>query len=110
MLTGTHSSWTNAEAGVRKVSTLGPLFFLIYINDLSNGLIFIPKMLEDYTSSFSIVHDANLAVNNLNNDLIKMGKWSLQWKINFNPDPSKQAQKVSFIRKIKQINHLPPLF
>ena len=109
MLTGTHSSGANAEAGVRKVSILGPLFFLIYINDLSNGSIFIPKLFADYTSSFSIVHDVNLAVNNLNNDLIKMSKWALQWKINFNPDPLKQAQEVSFIRKTKQINH-PPLF
>ena len=33
--------------------------------------------------------------------------WALQWKINFNPDPTKQAQEVIFSRKTKKLPHPP---
>ena len=36
----------------------------------------------------------------LNNDLTKISEWAVKWKINFNPDPSKQAQELLFSRKI----------
>ena len=34
--------------------------------------------------------------------------WGQQWKISFNPDPSKQAQEVIFSRKVNKDYHPPP--
>ena len=45
----------------------------------------------------------------MNNDLKKIGKWAFQWKMNFNPDPTKQAQELIFSRKVQTTNR-PPLF
>ena len=45
---------------------------------------------------------------NPNSDLSKINAWASQWKMNFNPDPKKQAQEVVFSRKIKKTSH-PPL-
>ena len=41
----------------------------------------------------------------LNNDLSKISSWPFQWKMNFNPDSTKQAQKVIFSRKLQNTNH-----
>ena len=68
VLNGKYPSWTNIEAGVPQGSILEPLFFLIYINDLSDNLITNPKLFADDTSLFSIVHDPNATANDLNND------------------------------------------
>ena len=38
----------------------------------------------------------------LNNDLQALSNWAFQWKMQFNPDPIKQAQEVYFSKKIKQ--------
>ena len=108
VLNGQYSSWKNIEAGVPQGSILGPLFFLIYINDLSENLVTNPKLFADDTSLFSIVHDLNSTADNLNQDLAKINDWAYQWKMNFNPDPTKQAQEVIFSRKNKKQIH-PPL-
>ena len=110
VLNGQHSSWINTEVGVSQGSVLGPLFFLIYINDLSDGLTSNHKLLADDTSLFSVVHNINLAANNLNSDLMKISNWTFQWKMRFNPDPNKQTQHVILSRKINEIAHLPLYF
>ena len=84
---------------------MGPLFFLIYINDLSDNLITNPKLFADDTPLVSLVHDPNAAAIDLNNDLAKINDWTNQSKMNFEPDPFKQAQEVLFSRRIKSRNH-----
>ena len=102
---GQYSSWTSIEAGVPQGSILGPLMFFIYINNLSDDLTTNVKLFADDTSLFSIVHNMNTSTTNLNNDLNKIKNWAIQWKMNFNPDPSKQAQEVIFSRKLQKTNH-----
>ena len=45
--------------------------------------------------------------NNLNKDLERISNWATQWKTNFNPDTTKQAQEVIFSRKVKKKVHPP---
>ena len=70
-LNGKTSSWINVHAGVPQGSILGPLLFLIYINDLSDNLTSNAKLFADDTSLFSVVHDVNTSVKELNDDLKK---------------------------------------
>lgn len=53
-------------------SILGPLLFLIYINEYSNDLPSNPKLFADDTSLFRVVKQLAQSVNHLNNDLAKI--------------------------------------
>ena len=109
-LNGQSSSWTNVNGGVPQGSILGPLLFLIYINNLPDDLSSNAKLFADYTSLFSVVHDINASVIKLNSDLKKINDWAFQWKVAFNPDRSYQAQEIIFGRKLKKTTHPPLLF
>ena len=110
VLNGQSSSWAEVSAGVPQGSVLGPLFFLMYINDLSCGLSSTTKLFADDTSLFSVVHDVTQSTNELNDDLEKISNWSYKWKMSFNPDKSKQAQEVIFSRKTQRLIHPPAIF
>ena len=88
-LNGRTSSWQNVFAGVPQGYVLGPLLFLIYINDLPDGLTSMCKIFADDTSLFSKVIDKNNSNSQLNSDLAKISKWAFQWKMSFNPYPNK---------------------
>ena len=46
-----------------------------------------------------MVQDITTSTVSLNNDLTKISEWAVQWKMYFNPDPSKQAQELLFSKK-----------
>ena len=48
---------------------LGPLFFLVYINDLANDLECNIKPLADGTALFTLVQETNAAANDMNHNL-----------------------------------------
>ena len=74
VLNGMESAWGTINAGVPQGSVLGPLLFLVYINDLEKDLKSSVKFFADDTSLFSIVHDPTITAEELNHDLhlIKM--------------------------------------
>ena len=109
VLCGPSSSWINVNAGVPQGSVLGPLLFLIYINDLPEDIVSVSKLFADDTSIFSTVRDITKSSMDLNQDLNTIKKWAFQWKMDFNPDPNKQATEVIFCHKTKPVNH-PPLY
>ena len=75
-LNGQSSSWLSIRADVPQGSVLGPLLFLIYINDLPEGLISEVKLFVDDTSLFSIANYVNTSASTLNSDLLKMQDWT----------------------------------
>ena len=107
LLNGQLSSWSNIETGIPQGSILGPFLFLVYINDLSEGLTTNARLFADDVSLFSVVDNINLSATNLNNDLSRINAWANQWEMTFNPDPNKQVQEVVFSLKTKKTSHLP---
>ena len=99
VLCGQSSTWLDVNAGVPQGSVLGPLLFLIYINDLPENIVSVSKLFADDTSIFSTVMDVARSSVQLNLDLSTVKNWAYQWKMAFNPDPNKQATEVIFSHK-----------
>ena len=98
-LEGVESSWLPVRAGVPQGSILGPLLFLVYINDLLIGIESNARIFADDTSLFKIASNNHESTSVLNNDLVKITQWAHQWKMIFNPDESKQAVEIVFSSK-----------
>ena len=78
LLNGQTSDWETIQAGVPQGSILGPLFFLIYINDLTDNLNSNVKLFADDTSLLSEICDSLETANVLKNDLRKIREWTKQ--------------------------------
>ena len=90
-------------------SVLGPLLFLIYINDLPDNVQSTCKIFADDTSLFSHAFGKCKSQSELSNDLQIISR-AFQWKMQFNPDPDKQAQEVYLLKKSNNENSLPVIF
>ena len=97
-------------AGVPQGSVLGPLFFLIYINDLVDYISSEAKLFADDTSLFTFVYDVDIAANRLNRDLEIISTWAYQWKMQFNPDKNKQTNTSHIFPEKRSHVHLPLFF
>ena len=105
VINGSCSPYQTIESGVPQGSVLGPLLFLIYINDLEKNIKSNIKFFADDTMLFSIVKDTVVSATELNLDLDHIFKWAYQWKMEFNPDTTKQATEVIFSCKRKKTTH-----
>jgi len=83
------SSLIDIEFGVPQGSILGPLLFLIYINDLPNATNFFIRLFADDTFLCSQNDDIKLLENEANNELQKVFSWLASNKLTLNIKKSK---------------------
>ena len=69
VLNGTFPDYFSIESGVPQGSVIGPLLFLVYINDLERNIKSNVKFFADDTMLFSIVKYPEISANDLNHDL-----------------------------------------
>ena len=82
---GIYSEWDKVISGVPQGSVLGPLLFLIFINDIDEGILSKLKKFADDTKLYREIiniSDCNILQNDLNN----LAAWSEEWKMLFNVD------------------------
>ena len=105
MVGGQHSSWGYIRAGVPQGSVLGPLLFLVFINDITSVVNCNIKLFADDTTIYVTVDDPDSAAETLNSNLSAISQWAKQWLITFSP-PKTESMIVT--RK-RNVNH-PDLF
>ena len=82
-LNGTLSRLRNVTSGVPQGSVLGPLLFLVFINDLPDCITSNVKLFADDTKLYNIIRsiiDAEI----LQDDLTGLMEWCRKWKMVFN--------------------------
>ena len=105
ILNGQKSSWKNVLAGVPQRYVLGLSLFLIWRNDLPEGVASLCKIFADDTSLFSKAVNRTHSEAELNKDLELISQWVNQWKMLFNPDPTEQATEVCFSHKRDNVSY-----
>ena len=85
VINGCESTEGKVTSGIPQGSVLGPLLFVIYINDLPRGLKTVAKMFADDTKVY-VRSDTMEGAKNLQEDIDSLQNWSDKWLLRFHPD------------------------
>ena len=80
-----NGSTSNVESvsGVPQGTVLGPLLFLIYINDIEQNLTSKIRLFADDSAIYRNINSPNDA-KSLQNDIFRLQEWAAKWQIKFN--------------------------
>jgi hypothetical protein len=107
-INGETSEWGNINAGVPQGSVLGPLLFLIFINDLTYVINHCKiRLFADDTCLFIEIDDPTLQGDSINQDLESINKWAKKWHVDFSPP---KTEEVIVSRKRNQRIHPVAIF
>ena len=105
VLHSTESSLRSIQAGVPQGSVLGPLLFIIYVNDIAENLLSLTRLYADDSSLYYSASSINDIEGIINHDLTLISNWAKQWLVNFNPS------KTEFLYfSLRNDNTLPKLY
>ena len=86
IIKGKPSVWGYIGAGVSQGSVLGPLLFLVYINDIDDCVDCGIKLYAGDTILHLKFDNTELSANQLNRNLTYMPKWANDWLVKFSPE------------------------
>ena len=84
-LSGTSSNSVYVSSGVPQGTVLGPLMFLLYINDIGDNCSSSIRLFADDTILYSVIENIGSA-NSLQSDLYAVEQWANKWLMQFNPN------------------------
>jgi hypothetical protein len=84
VINGQKSEWLRPNAGVPQGSILGPLLFLVFINDITENIESNINLFADDTSLMEIIENYVESYAKLNRDLDRLSSWANKWLVTFN--------------------------
>ena len=107
LINGEASAWFYINAGVPQGSILGPLLFLIFVNDIVLCVNSEIRLFADDTYLFDMAKDIEPSIAKLNSDLESLNTWSSNWRVSFNPS---KTVYMHVNRRAKNTDHSPLYF
>ena len=108
---GKASEWLPVTSGKPQGSVLGPLLFLIHINDLPDNIISDVYMYADDTKLYREIKTIE-DQKNLQKDLDTLTKWSEMWLLKFHPEKCfnltigiREGEESSYHMMIDNVKH-----
>ena len=84
VVNGTKSNYSNVVSGVPQGSVLGPILFLVHINDIANTESSDVRLFADDCVCYRVIEDVN-DCHTLQSDISKLGQWADAWGMKFQP-------------------------
>ena len=91
VIQGETSSWAPVGSGVPQGSVLGPIMFLMFINDIPEAMSCVTRLFADDTKLYSIVGNED-DKQRLQDDIFEANKWANTWQMLFNVKKCKFMQ------------------
>jgi len=88
MVSGSSSSWVKVSSGVPQGSVLGPILFLVFVNDLPDWVKSSFKMFANDSKLWATISNTTDR-KTLQEDLNRLKCWSEKWLLRFNPEKCK---------------------
>ncbi len=105
VLNGSKSNWAPVESGVPQGTVLGPLLFLLYINDITRNISSEIRLFADDCILYRRISSLDDCVA-LQHDIDTLFAWSKTWRMHFNPSKcqimsvTRQRKKLPFVYKL----------
>jgi len=95
VLNGHLSSWVPVVSGVPQGSVLGPLLFILYVNDIPDMTECNVRMFANDTKIYSVIWNFDDHLK-LQSDVDRLLRWSHLWLLRFNIAKCRIGNSVSF--------------
>ena len=103
---GTYSNWTDVKSGVPQGSVLGPILFILYVNDLPDNIESCScSIFGDYTKLNGRA-DSFEDVYSMQHDIDELLDWCNKWKLVFNSDKCHVMHFSTKNFKLKHYYHI----
>ena len=100
---GEHSTWTKVVSGVPQGTVLGPLLFLIYINDLPDNIHSAVRLFADDCVLYREIKN-EFDSHELQKDLNRLAQWEHDWQMHFNTQKCFDM-RITHARHVKHYNY-----